>query len=84
MNNNEIPAKVKTLTPSNVQALTEARDAGLVRSDTIITATTATFQCSAADAAEDLRAAKMVLGQGGRGNEHPAKSLSAVIRKLER
>lgn len=78
--------KITTLTYSNIDALSYALHHKDTRPDFQVTlgATIAIFETSAQLAANWVRESKQILGAGGQGNQHPAKSLSAVIRKLEK
>jgi hypothetical protein len=76
--------KITTLTYSNIDALSIALRENRPDFNVTLGATIAIFETSAQLAAKWVRDAKVVLGAGGQGNQHPAKSLSAVIRKLEK
>lgn len=80
----DMNTKITALTYSNIDALSVAIKNPRTRPDFQITlgATIAIFETSPSLAALWVREAKRVLGAGGQGNQHPAKSLSAVIRKL--
>jgi hypothetical protein len=74
--------KVSQITGNNVDALRKAMEAD-PRLTVTLTATTATFPGTAAEALKDLAAAREILAKeyGTRG--HPVASLPAVRRKLE-
>lgn len=82
----DMNTKITALTYSNIDALSVAIKHPQTRPSFNVTlgATIAIFETSAQLAAKWVRDAKVVLGAGGQGNQHPAKSLSAVIRKLEK
>lgn len=76
--------KITTLTYSNIDALSIALKENRPDFNVTLGATIAIFETSPEMAASWVRVSKQILGLGGQGNQHPAKSLSAVIRKLEK
>lgn len=76
--------KITTLTYSNIDALSIALKENRPDFQVTLGATIAIFETSPQLAANWVRMTKVMLGAGGQGNQHPAKSLSAVIRKLEK
>ena len=72
---------IRQLTPSNVQALFALADA---RGDVHVSATTATFDMTPAEAVTMVENYQSGLGAKHGTTGHPYKSLHAVIRKLYR
>lgn len=76
--------KITTLTYSNIDALSIALKENRPDFNVTLGATIAVFETSPELASNWVHVTKRQLGAGGQGNQHPAKSLSAVIRKLNK
>lgn len=74
--------KITGLTGSNIDALEQARSAGHLPAETVITKTTATFPWAPDETARRIGYAKdRFVSLGYSSRRHPVGSLNAVIRK---